>query len=63
MNLIQYRTHIACASSAAELHEIRGLAEFDGQLDAREKRAVAEAVNKKFAQMNRLAAGPQKGRW
>ena len=51
MSLIEYRLHIASADSAAELHEIKGLAHFDGQLSAAEKQAVTEAINKKFAAM------------
>lgn len=63
MSLVEYRLHIATADSAAEMHEIRGLAQFDGQLSAAEKRAVGEAINRKFATMNRVAIGHPKPRW
>ena len=63
MSLTEYKTHIACATGAAELHEIRGQAQFDGQLSEREKIAVSEAVSRRFAQLNHLAVGPQKPRW
>ena len=53
MSITEYRTHIASAGSAAELHEIRGRLEFDAQLNAAEKRAVAEAIARRFDQINR----------
>lgn len=53
MSLTEYRTHIAVAGSAAELHEIRGLLEFDAQLNAAEKRAVAEAIARRFDQLQK----------
>ena len=60
MSLIEYRTHIAIAGSAAELHELRGLLEFDAHLNASEKRAVAEAIARRFDQLNRQPATGQR---
>lgn len=63
MKFLDYKNQIAAATTAAELHELRGTAEFDPQLTASERGRVAEAVGKRFAQLNAEAIGHQKPRW
>lgn len=63
MNPLEYKRQIAQATTAAELHALRGLAELDPQLPPSARVRIAEAVGKRFAQLNAEAIGHQKPRW
>jgi hypothetical protein len=63
LKLLEYKHQISQADTAAELHELRGTAEFDPQLSPAQKQAVADAVGRRFAELNTQAIGKQKPRW
>lgn len=63
MSVTEYGLHLQVANTAAELHQLSRLAATDSELTEKQRQQVADAIGKRFAQLNAAALPVKPGRW